>query len=48
MDSKWNMKGAKGLWKDNFEPYGLKRKFRWNMNGMQDFGETILDSMNLE
>jgi hypothetical protein len=42
------MKGVWGLWRDNFGPYGLRRQSRWNMNGMWDFGETILDSMDLE
>jgi hypothetical protein len=48
MDSGWNMKGVWGLWRDNFGPYGFRRQSRWNMNGMWDFGETILDSMDLE
>jgi len=42
------MKGAQGFWRDNFGPYGLRKQSRWNMNGMQEFGETILDSMDLK
>jgi hypothetical protein len=38
MDSGWNMKGA----------YGLKRQSKCNMNGMWDFGHTIMDFMDLE
>jgi len=42
------MKGAEGFWKDNFGPYGLRKQSRWNMNGVPDSRETILDSMDLE
>ncbi len=48
MDSRWNMNGTEGLWRDNFGPYGFIRQSRWHMNGMWDFEKTIMDSMDLE
>jgi hypothetical protein len=39
---------SRGTLKRQFLTYGLRRQSRWIMNGMQEFGKTILDSMDLE